>query len=269
MRQKGVIKGINVSDRTFSRSDLDTLTALVQSFGPKGLAWFKVQARGFESPIAKFMTETEQKKLSEAFGAKEGDTLFLVADQWLPAGTALGALRTHFASSLGRVQSQELSFVWIVDFPLFQWNEEEKRLNAVHHPFTAPKQEDLTYLEAEPERVRARAYDIILNGTELGGGSIRIHEEGVQQKVFARLGIKPQEAEEKFGFLLKALRFGAPPHGGLAIGLDRLCALLSGVDSIREVIAFPKTQKGACPMTEAPSRVSAKQLRELGLSVKS
>lgn len=268
IKQKGVIKGLKVSGRNFSRSELDALTTSVQELGAKGLAWFKVTNGALESPIAKFLTADQQKELTKTFQAKEGDTLFLIADQWLTACTVLGTLRGRFGNELGLHQAKELSLLWIVDFPLFQWNEEEKRLDAVHHPFTAPQEADLPLLEKEPLGVKARAYDIILNGTELGGGSIRIHQEAVQKKVFKSLGIGDQEAEEKFGFLLKALRFGAPPHGGLAIGLDRLCALLSGVDSIREVIAFPKTQKGSCLMTEAPSKVDPKQLEELHLQVK-
>ena len=269
VKQKGVIKGLKVSDRNFSRGDLDALTVLVQGFGAKGLAWFKVTTDGFESPIAKFFTPDQQKKLKETFQAKSGDTIFLIADQWLTVCTALGALRNRFASDLGLNRSKNLNLAWIMDFPLFQWNEEEKKIDAVHHPFTAPQEADLALMEKEPLRVRARAYDIILNGTEIGGGSVRIHREDMQKKVFQTLGISDQEAEEKFGFLLRALRFGAPPHGGIAIGLDRLCAILNGVDSIREVIAFPKTQKGICPMTEAPSKVSPKQLKELHLQIKS
>ena len=269
VKQKGVIKGLKISDKIFSRGDIDALTTLVQSFGAKGLAWFKVTADGFESPIAKFLAPDQQKKLKELFTAKTGDTIFLIADQWLTACTALGVLRNRFAAELGLNRSSDLNLTWIVDFPLFQWNEEEKKVDAVHHPFTAPQESDLALMEKEPLRVKARAYDIILNGTEIGGGSIRIHREEVQKRVFKTLGIEDREADEKFGFLLKALRFGAPPHGRIAVGLDRLCAILSGVDSIREVIAFPKTQKGICPMTEAPSKVSLKQLKELGLQIKS
>ncbi|MBI4367832.1 MAG: aspartate--tRNA ligase [Candidatus Omnitrophica bacterium] len=269
VKQGGVIKGLTTSDRNFSRGELDELTTFVQGFGAKGLAWFKVTPDGFESPIAKFVTPEQQQELKSTFGAKSGDMIFLVADQWLTTCLALGALRSHLGKVLGLLDpSKALSLLWVVDFPLFQWNEEEKKIDAVHHPFTAPQETDLAALEKEPTRVRARAYDIILNGTELGGGSIRIHQESVQKRVFQALGISSQEAEEKFGFLLKALRLGAPPHGGIALGLDRLCALLSGTDSIREVIAFPKTQKGSCPLTEAPSKVSEKQLKELKLQIK-
>ncbi len=268
IKQNGVIKGLKVTGKNFSRGDFDELTTYVQGFGAKGLVWLKVLDTSFESPVAKFISEDQQKKLRDQFQAKAGDTLFLIADQWQSTCTALGALRTKLASLLGLTEkSNELNLSWVVDFPLFSWNEDEKCIDAVHHPFTSPQEADLAHLEKEPLKVKARAYDIILNGTEVGGGSIRIHQETVQKKVFQTLGITDQEAEEKFGFLLKALRYGAPPHGGIAIGLDRLCALLAGKDSIREVIAFPKTQKGACPLTDAPSQVSAKQLKELHLTI--
>lgn len=269
IKQKGVIKGLKVSGRNFSRSDFDEFTAYVQTYGAKGLAWFKVTESSLESPIAKFLNEKTQLELKKRFEAKAGDTLFLVADQWFTACVCLGALRTKMASLMGLTEkSKELKLCWVIDFPLFQWSEEEKRIDAVHHPFTAPQEIDLSLLEKEPLKVRARAYDIVLNGTEIGGGSIRIHREAIQKKIFQLLGITDQEAEERFGFLLKALRFGAPPHGGLAIGLDRLCAILTGQDSIREVIAFPKTQRGTCPLTEAPSKVYPKQLKELHLNLK-
>ena len=268
IKKNGVVKGLKITERNFSRSDFDTLTAFVKDFGAKGLAWFKVTAGGLESPIAKFLTPDQQKKLTDAFQGKTGDTFFLIADEWLTACTALGALRSRLAGEAGLNQSKELKLAWIVDFPLFQWNEEEKKIDAVHHPFTAPRQEDLALLEKEPLKVKARAYDIILNGTEVGGGSIRIHQEEVQKMIFERLGIDEKEAQEKFGFLLRALRYGAPPHGGIAVGLDRLCTLLAGLDSIREVIAFPKTQKGTCLMTEAPSKVSPRQIKELHLQIK-
>ena len=269
IEKKGVVKGIKIPDKNFSRGDFDALTEFVKGFGTKGLAWFKVLADGLESPIAKFINQEEQKKLRDTFGAKAGDTIFMIAGEWLTACAALGALRLNLAQSLGLIQkSKELKLLWVVDFPLFQWNEEEKKIDAVHHPFTAPQEADLALLEKEPLKVKARAYDIILNGTELGGGSIRIHREEVQKRVFKTLGITSEEAEEKFGFLLKALRFGAPPHGGIAIGLDRFAALLSGTDSIREVIAFPKTQKGTCPLTDAPGKVDPKQLKELHLQLK-
>ena len=268
IKQKGVIRGIKVSDHHFSRSDFDELTAYVHGFGAEGLVWFKVSESSMESPVAKFLNEDQQKRMKDQFQAKAGDTLFLIADQWLSACAALGALRTKLAGTLKLTEhSEEFNLSWVVDFPLFQWNEEEKTIDAVHHPFTAPQEADMVHLEKEPLKVKARAYDLVLNGTEVGGGSIRIHQETVQKKVFQILGITNAEAEEKFGFLLKALRFGAPPHGGIAIGLDRLCAILAGKDSIREVIAFPKTQRGTCPLTDAPSKVYPKQLKELHLNL--
>jgi len=268
VQKKGVIKGLKVSSKDFSRSEFDELVSKAQEFGAKGLAWLKVSESGFESPIAKFLSAEHQKQLVQAFGAKAGDTLFLVADQWLTVCTVLGLLRNHFAKDLKLIQEEATSLLWIVDFPLFQWNEEENRLDPLHHPFTAPKETDLALLDREPLRVRARAYDLVLNGVEIGGGSIRIHREEMQKKMFKSLKITDQDAEEKFGFLLQALRFGAPPHGGIALGLDRLCAILLGTESIRDVIAFPKTQKGACLLTEAPSKVFPKQLKELSIQVK-
>jgi aspartyl-tRNA synthetase len=269
IKSKGAIKGLKVSGREFSRHDLDALTSKAQEFGAKGLAWLKVTSAGFDSPIAKFLSPEEQQQLTKTFDAKPGNTLFLVADKWLTTCTVLGALRSHFARELQLIPENEFRLAWVVDFPLFQWNEEENRLDALHHPFTAPKTSDIPLMSKEPLRVRAQAYDIILNGTEIGGGSIRIHNENIQKSVFTALGIDESNAKEKFGFLLEALRFGAPPHGGIALGLDRLCAILSGVDSIREVIAFPKTQKGTCLLTDAPSKVYPKQLKELSLQVKS
>ena len=269
IKKGGVVKGIKASGRDFSRSELDELTNFVQTLGAKGLAWFKVNSDGLEGPVAKFFGSGEQKNLVALWDAKAGDMLFLIADEWLKTCTALGALRLRLANLLGLLkQTRELKLLWVVDFPLFQWNEEEKRLDAVHHPFTAPQEADLSLLDSEPRRAKARAYDLVMNGTEIGGGSIRIHKEEVQKRVFQALGITREEAEEKFGFLLRAFRFGAPPHGGIAVGLDRLCALLFGVDSIRDVIAFPKTQKGTCPLTDAPGKVYPKQLKELHLQLK-
>ena len=269
IKKSGVVKGIKVSGCNFSRSELDELTSFVQMLGAKGLAWFKVNSNGLEGPVVKFFGSDQQKNLVALFDAKVGETLFLIADEWLKACSILGALRLHLANILGLLkQTKELKLLWVVDFPLFQWNEEDKRLDAMHHPFTSPREMDLPLLDREPQRAKARAYDLVMNGSEIGGGSIRIHQEEVQKKVFQVLGITKEEAEEKFGFLLRAFRFGAPPHGGIAVGLDRLCALLFGVDSIRDVIAFPKTQKGTCPLTDAPGKVYPKQLKELHLQLK-
>lgn len=254
----------------FSRKDFDELTTWIQDFGAKGLAWFKVVAADrVESPIQKFFDAARIGKVLSAVKAKAGDIIFFVASDVKTSAVALGALRCHLAEKHGLISENRTEILWVKDFPLLEWNEEDKRFHAMHHPFTSPKLEDLELLDKDPAHVRARAYDLVLNGTEIGGGSIRIHREDVQEKIFSVLGIGQQEAQEKFGFLLKALKFGAPPHGGLAVGLDRLVTLLLGRDSIREVIAFPKTQKGTCPMTEAPSPVSPKQLKELSISVKS
>ena len=268
IQAKGVIKGLSISGQEFSRSDLDHLVTLVKENGAQGLAWLKVTAEGLESPIAKLITNEQRKELVKTFGAKQGDTLFFVADQWSTCVKALGVLRNRLAERLNLARRDEFKFLWVVDFPLFEWNDEEKRFDSLHHPFTAPKPEDLKYFDSEPLAIHARAYDLVLNGTEIGGGSIRIHQRDVQNQVFRALGISQAEAQEKFGFLLDALAYGAPPHGGIALGLDRLCAILAGVDSIREVIAFPKTQKGVCLMTEAPSKVYPKQLKELSIQVK-
>ncbi len=271
LKSGGVIKGIKTSGKSFSRKDFDDLTEFAKGFGAKGLVWMKVGPAGqnpIESPVAKFLSPDETRKLIETFHAKDGDTLFLVSDPWEKACTILGELRKHLAAKIGIEKKSGFYFLWVVDFPLLEWNDEEKRWQARHHPFTSPKEEELKLLDSDPGKVKARAYDLVLNGTEVGGGSIRIHSDKTQQKMFEALGISKVEQELRFGFFLRALRFGAPPHGGIAIGLDRLSALLLGLDSIRDVIAFPKTQKGTCLLSDAPSPVSEKQLRELHLNVK-
>ena len=252
-----------------SRKDFDDLTQWISAFGAKGLAWFKVTSPGkAESPIQKFFADEKIKQMITALKAGAGDVIFIVASDERTACVSLGALRLHLAQKYGLIPAGKFEVLWVKDFPLFEWNEKEKRYQALHHPFTSPRSEDVELLEKDPARVRARAYDLVLNGTEIGGGSIRIHRQDIQEKVFRALQIGPEEAQDKFGFLLKALSFGAPPHGGLAIGLDRLVALFLGRESIREVIAFPKTQKGTCLMTEAPSTVAARQLKELHLNIK-
>lgn len=253
----------------FSRKTFDELTEWLKNYGAKGLAWMKVTAADkVESPIVKFFDAARISKLIAELKAKPGDLILMVASDPLISATALGALRVRLAQEHFALKYDNFKILWVKDFPLFEWNEEEKHCQALHHPFTSPRAEDLALIDAEPMKVRARAYDLVLNGTEIGGGSIRIHNREVQQKVFKALGITDEEAESKFGFLLKALSFGAPPHGGLAIGLDRLVTLLLGRESIREVIAFPKNQKGICVMTEAPGEVNDRQLKELFIAVK-
>ena len=270
--QGGVVRGLCIPQGgAFSRSQIDDLTKFVGEYGAKGLAWMKATDAGFESNIVKFFSAEELAVIKNKLGAKSGDLVVFLADVVQVAAAGLGAVRLKMGKELKLIPKDTFNFLWVVDFPLLEWNSEDKRWNAMHHPFTSPKTEDLALLDStdtkEFGKLRARAYDVVLNGTELGGGSIRIHREEVQEKIFQLLGIGKEEAREKFGFLLDALSFGAPPHGGIALGFDRLCALLLGEESIREVIAFPKTQKAACPMSGAPNTVSEKQLKELGIKI--
>jgi aspartyl-tRNA synthetase len=263
----GLVKAINAKGcATFSRRELDELTDFVAIYGAKGMAWVKILEDGtWQSPIAKFFTEQELADIGTALNAQPGDLLLFGADTPAITNEALGRLRGHLGNKLELADPNDYKFVWITDFPLLEWDVEARRHVAVHHPFTAPMDEDIPLLETEPGKVRAKAYDLVLNGSEIGGGSIRIHNQDVQSQMFNLLGIGEEEAREKFGFLLDALEFGAPPHGGIAFGLDRVMMILTCAGSIRDVIAFPKTQKATCLMSEAPGAVDEKQLRELGI----
>ncbi len=265
----GAVKAIRVEKGgpAYSRKGIDALSEAAKAAGAKGLSWIKVTEEGWQSSLTKFFEEEVQHALNQRLAARPEDLILMAADQPQVVNQALGALRLHVARQRNLISQDAYSFVWITQFPLFEYDEAEGRLAAVHHPFTSPFEEDLDLLAESPERVRARAYDLVLNGSEIGGGSIRIHTISVQEKIFHALGIPPEEAQLKFGFLLEALRYGAPPHGGMALGFDRLVALMTGVQSIREVIAFPKTTSAACLMTDAPSRVDPQQLRELGLGL--
>ncbi len=264
--QGGVVKALNGPGLSrLSRKELDELIDLAGVYGARGLAWVKIQKDGWQSPLAKYFPEPVKDAINQRLAAREGDLILLVADVPLVACTALGQVRLHLGQKEGLIREEVHRLVWVNEFPLLEYDAGQGRWAAMHHPFTAPNEEDLPLLASAPGEVRARAYDLVLDGVEIGGGSIRISRRDVQQQVFQALGISPIEAEEKFGFLLEALEYGAPPHGGVAFGFDRLVAIFCGAKSIREVIAFPKTQKAACLVTKAPSPVDLEQLLELGL----
>lgn len=260
----GQIRGINAKGcgSDFSRREIDALVEFVKQFGAKGLAWMVITGDGVKSPIAKFLTETEIEGVIERMDGQAGDLLMIVADKPGVVFEALGQLRLELGKRLQLIDKDTFNFLWVTHFPLLDYDREEGRYVAVHHPFTSPVTEDIELLDTRPEQVRANAYDLVLNGMELGGGSIRIHDNQLQQKMFEALGFTQQRAAEKFGFLLEAFKYGTPPHGGIAYGLDRLVMLMAGKENIRDVIAFPKTQNAACLMTGAPAEADKEQLRE-------
>lgn len=264
------VRGINAKGCGFySRKDIDKLTEFVKDYGAKGLAWIKLNENNeVSSSINKFFNDEKLHEIIDTFNGKANDMILIVADKNKVVFDSLGALRKELARKMNLVKNDDYRFLWIVEFPLFEWNEEDKRYYAVHHPFTSPMEEDIQYIESDPGRVRAKAYDIVLNGEEIGGGSIRIHDTDFQEKMLEVLGFSKEKAQASFGFLLNALKYGAPPHGGMAYGLDRLTMSLGKTDNIRDVIAFPKIQSGACPLTDAPNAVDEKQLSELGIALK-
>ena len=263
----GIVRGLCApGGAKFTRREIETdLTEYVARYGAKGLAWMKIEGGKLVSSVAKFFTDALQAEIITRFGAKDGDLLLFVADKESVVCQSLGELRVKLGADLKLFDPATLKFCWVVDFPMFGWDEENQRPDPLHHPFTSPVDEDLDKLEAAPLDVRAKAYDVILNGVELGGGSIRIHRRDIQQRVFSLIKIDEEQARKKFGFLLDALQSGAPPHGGIAVGIDRFLMLLLRLDTIRDVIAFPKTQRGQCLMTDAPSEIADKQLKELGI----
>ena len=267
----GSVRGINATGQAgMPRKKIDALVEFVKSYRAKGLAYMAIESDGnIKSSFAKFMTEAEIEGLKSAMDAKPGDMLFFAADSNKVVWDTLGALRVELASQLGLLKKDDYRFLWVTEFPLLEWSEEENRFKAMHHPFTAPMDEDWQYIDSDPGRVRAKAYDIVLNGTEIGGGSVRIHQGDVQAKMFDVLGLSKEVAQERFGYLLDAFKYGVPPHAGLAYGLDRVVMLMVEADSIRDVIAFPKVKDASDLMTNAPDRVDDAQLKELGLIIKS
>ena len=265
----GDVRGIcidNASDK-FSRKDIDKLTEQAKHYGAKGLVWIRFEKDEIRSSVNKFFSQEELRKIGDVFGACENDLVLIAADRAKVVFDTLGFLRRHIAGILGLLDDRDFKLLWVTDFPMFEKDDETGELKAMHHPFTHPKNEDLHLLDTEPEKVKADAYDIVLNGVEMGGGSIRIHESDLQQRMFRVLGLTDEECQEKFGFLLDAFKYGVPPHGGIAYGLDRMVMLLAGENSIREVMAFPKNQNAQCPLSGAPGYVEKEQLDELGIEL--
>jgi aspartyl-tRNA synthetase len=268
LNKGGVVSGFVVpGGGSFTRNQMDNLTEFTKGLGAGGLVYFKWTPNGIESPVEKFLGKDVTAKILSAMGAREGDLALLVADVWAKAYNVLGGLRMELGRRLQLIDEQAFGLLWVTEFPLVEYDGEEKRYVAVHHPFTAPHPEDVSMLENEPGRARARAYDLVMNGTEIAGGSIRIHDNTLQRQMFTLLGISEEEAAMKFGYLLNAFKFGAPPHGGIAFGFDRLVMLLTGMKSIRDVIAFPKTASAFSLMDEAPNDVDERQLRELHIRI--
>ncbi len=269
VKNDGSVRAINAKGcgKIFSRREIDSLVEFVKIYKAKGMAWIAVEENELKSAITKFMSEEEVKAILDRVGAEPGDLICFIADKNKVVFDALGNLRLEIARRLDLIDKNQFKFLWVTEFPLFEYDEEEKRWCAVHHPFTSPMDEDIQYLDTDPGKVRSKAYDIVLNGVELGGGSIRIHSQELQAKMFDLIGITKEQAEERFGFLLEAFKYGTPPHGGMAYGLDRMIMLMAGKSSIRDVIAFPKVQNASCLMSNAPDTVEPKQLKELHIKI--
>lgn len=264
----GSVRGINAQGcGSLPRKQIDSLVEVAKTYGAKGLAWISVIEGGFKTTLSKFFDDNKINEIINSFEAKSGDLILICADKNKVVFDALGALRIEVAKRLNLLDNENYKFLWVTEFPLLEWSEDEKRYIAMHHPFTSPMDEDLNILESNPEKVRAKAYDMVLNGCELGGGSIRIYQSDVQEKMFKALGFSKEDAHERFGYLLEAFKYGAPPHGGLAFGFDRIVMLLTGAESIRDVIAFPKVKDASCLLTDAPNIVDEKQINELGLKI--